>query len=364
MNPRRPKLEGTYDDRAVERHIAQVTRRHREELSRFVQSKRAQGLKSPSIRNYTNRLRHWLDHIADHELATVSSDSVTGFLTRLVDVGYNGAMITQAAILIKAFMEHALADTPRPKSFWRAFKRRAPPPSTEKKPPTKEEIELMINAARSPQARSVISVMADSGFRLSELTSLNVGSVVIDEDDTAWLSLPPDAPRLKTGPRTVPVLACVPHLRTHLHFHPMRNEPDAPLFYNERRGGGRERITGNQVRLCIKWAAARADVRHIHPHLLRHARATQASRDGWNEVTMRRFFGWAKGSDMPDHYSHLTNNDVKNAVLKSAGRGAPRPPAPVTPLGSAPQVPDLLAAFGALGDLLQAAQQARKVPPT
>jgi hypothetical protein len=91
----------------------------------------------------------------------------------------------------------------------------------------------------------------------------------------------------------------------------------------------------------------------VNPHLLRHTRATEAARSGWNEEQMRKFFGWAPGSPMPSTYTHLTAEDMRERVLKDRGGSGPKqeprpapPPrdpakAPPRPTSEAYQRPDV-----------------------
>ena len=58
--------------------------------------------------------------------------------------------------------------------------------------------------------------------------------------------------------------------------------------------------------------------KHVHPHLLRHTRATHLA-NVLTEAQMREFFGWTKGSDMPSVYVHLSGRDVDSVLLKHYG---------------------------------------------
>lgn len=55
--------------------------------------------------------------------------------------------------------------------------------------------------------------------------------------------------------------------------------------------------------------------RRIHPHLFRHTCATRMSKEGFNENFMRRWFGWARGSEMPEVYNHLNSKEDMDQEL-------------------------------------------------
>jgi len=53
----------------------------------------------------------------------------------------------------------------------------------------------------------------------------------------------------------------------------------------------------------------------VHPHLLRHSRATHLTQKGLNEPHLRKFFGWTRNSDTPSIYVHLSGRDTDKAIL-------------------------------------------------
>lgn len=63
----------------------------------------------------------------------------------------------------------------------------------------------------------------------------------------------------------------------------------------------------------------RAETRRVHPHLFRHTRATEAAKHSWNENRMRMFFGWGQWSQMPNYYTHLSPEVLREQVLADAG---------------------------------------------
>ena len=58
--------------------------------------------------------------------------------------------------------------------------------------------------------------------------------------------------------------------------------------------------------------------KHVHPHLLRHSRATHLA-NILTEAQMREYFGWTKSSDMPEIYVHLSGRDVDDTLFKHYG---------------------------------------------
>jgi integrase/recombinase XerD len=82
---------------------------------------------------------------------------------------------------------------------------------------TKEDIDKLLNAAEIPRDRALISVLYETGCRISELLGLRIKNVQFD-DDGAVLHL--DG---KTGPRRIRIIHSVPALLNWMKDHPLKN---------------------------------------------------------------------------------------------------------------------------------------------
>lgn len=70
----------------------------------------------------------------------------------------------------------------------------------------------------------------------------------------------------------------------------------------------------------LKKLASRAGIgKTVHPHLLRHSRATHLTGEGLNEIHLRRIFGWTRDSDIPSIYVHLSGKYTDRATLEIYG---------------------------------------------
>lgn len=173
---------------------------------------------------------------------------------------------------------------------------------------------------------ALLWLLRDSGFRISEALSLNIGDVRLD-DAGARLALRPDAPDLKTGPRTIYVARCIPAVKAWMAMHPQAGNAKAPLFCGLRDHSGLKRlgylVSGRVVKELAERSGATSKVstgQPITPHDFRHTRATEVARNReMSEEEMRRYFGWSAGSKMPSTYIHLTLGDMKESVLRAAG---------------------------------------------
>lgn len=192
---------------------------------------------------------------------------------------------------------------------------------------TPDDLKALLLAAKTSQQRAIIAVLYESGLRAGEFCALRTGSVVFDQYG-AVLTLPKDAPGLKTGSRRVRLFDSVSYLHTWYEEHPLKEELNAPLWVVRVKGDVRG-LSQHSLYNWLNKATERAGLKkHVHPHLFRHTAATERARMGWNEGQMRAFFGWSKNSDMPSWYVHLAGLDYENVEIERRGLKGRSPPGP------------------------------------
>jgi site-specific recombinase XerD len=174
---------------------------------------------------------------------------------------------------------------------------------------TEEEVIKLVEAAVSPRDKAFIITLYESGARIGELGSMRLRDVRFEEN-YARLML-----RGKTGARQVIVIASVPYLQAWIQSHPLRDDPDAPLWVNLGTVNRFKAMSYPALAKILRVAAQRAGLKkRIHPHKLRHSRATFLA-SKLTEAQMSAIFGWKQGSKMPSIYVHLSGRDVDDALL-------------------------------------------------
>ncbi|MDD5599734.1 MAG: tyrosine-type recombinase/integrase [Victivallaceae bacterium] len=119
----------------------------------------------------------------------------------------------------------------------------------------------------------------------------------------------------KTGARKILVIGSTPYLQQWINSHPFNDNPDSFLWYNPKG----DLLCYNRIAAILKKAAKKAGInKRIHPHLLRHSRATQMA-SIMSESAMKQYFGWTQGSDMAAIYVHMSGKDTDEAVLRANG---------------------------------------------
>jgi integrase len=178
------------------------------------------------------------------------------------------------------------------------------------------EVREIISHANSPRDKFLIALAYDSGCRISEILTLRIRDVSIDEYGI----------RLhvtgKTGERNVRCVGdSVVLFSDWVARHPQRSNPDSYLFVKFDSGmfKGGDALDYDSAQKVLQNALSRSGItRRIHWHLFRHTRATLLARDV-KEAPLERQMGWVHGSKQTQTYVHLTDKDVDNSILKAYG---------------------------------------------
>jgi integrase/recombinase XerD len=174
-----------------------------------------------------------------------------------------------------------------------------------------EEVRGLLAACESLRNRALIHVLYESGGRAGEILNLRVGDVEFDRLGATVVV------RGKTGMRRIRLIESVPDLQRWLAVHPGRGNPGSPLFPSKEG----QFLTVERLNVLLKDAARKAGItKRVHPHLLRHTRATHLAKV-LTEDQMRVYFGWSRTSHVPARYVHLSGRDVDDALARLYGMG-------------------------------------------
>lgn len=179
---------------------------------------------------------------------------------------------------------------------------------------TEKEITAMIEHARNPRDKALIALLSDGGWRIGEILSRKTKHIQFDDYGAVVIT------KGKTGMRRVRIISSVPYLVSWLNIHPLRDNPEAPLWINIKRNG---REPGGMkyryARQLLKKIANEAGIRkRIHPHLFRHSRATDLA-SHLTDAQMNQHFGWVQGSRMTAVYVHMSGRELDSTLLGLTG---------------------------------------------
>lgn len=169
------------------------------------------------------------------------------------------------------------------------------------------EVRKLIRGARTRRDKCLVVVAVEARLRAGELAALRLDRMERRKHGW-WLTLPPDEPGLKTGPRDhpVPVIAGARFIDEWLEEHPRAHDERAPLFVTQSKRSYGNRMTAKTIGEAIVRCAKRAGLRHVHAHMLRHTGTTLAVARGMNPESIRIIGGWSKNSTMMGYYTHAS----------------------------------------------------------
>ena len=178
---------------------------------------------------------------------------------------------------------------------------------------TPTEARRLIDAAGHPRDKALLSVLWESGARISEIGNLSLRNVQFDRYGTV-ISV-----RGKTGSRKIRLVTSTPYLSTWINCHPERNNPEAALWVNIGNTNRGKKMDYAAIRKMLQTVAEVVGLKkRVNPHSFRHSRATYMA-NSLTEFQMNQYFGWIQGSNMPAVYVHMSGREVDKAVLAMHG---------------------------------------------
>ena len=240
----------------------------------------------------------------------VTREDVERFFTELVSRGYSRWTIVSFKARLKRFYKWLLGgdETYPPQVSWikvNSVKNQLPADIL-----SVDEVNAMANAADNLRDKALVLVLYEAGLRAGELLELRIKDVIVDKYG-AILHVSG-----KTGDRRVRIIASAPALLEWLNHHPMKDNPDARIFGKE---PDYSRMSYTALSKILRKLAKKAGIRkRIYPHLFRHSRATHLA-SHLKEAQLCEYFGWVKGSRMPQIYIHLSGRELDPELFRLAG---------------------------------------------
>jgi site-specific recombinase XerD len=189
---------------------------------------------------------------------------------------------------------------------------------------TPKDVQAMIQATTTKRNAALIGALWDTGGRVSEVLSANLGEVSKSPpDDKIPLRFRLFFAQTKTDePQEAWVTDTARVLDAWIRSHPFADDPKAPLFAN----ADGSRLGRKRAWALTVAAARRAKVgKKVWPHLFRHSRATYLLRIGVSEPNVKKLLGWSARSTQLARYGHLVSGDAYRAVLRAQGFDVPMP---------------------------------------
>jgi len=174
---------------------------------------------------------------------------------------------------------------------------------------TPQDILTLVESCESARDQALIMVSYETSAEAKELLAMKVKHVSFDEYG-GRITLESDE-----GRRTIRLVDSIPFLTQWLNLHPLRKDPEAPLWVT-RQHGIRGMGYDNLIRVFRHIRKRSGIKKPVTPRFLRHAGLTRMSKLLPEEL-LKKYAGWVQGSKMSQIYVHLTSEDLDNALLEA-----------------------------------------------
>lgn len=175
---------------------------------------------------------------------------------------------------------------------------------------TEEEIKEIIQHCNTLRDKALISTLAESGCRISEIGTMQIKHVSFKEDYGVRITV-----KGKTGMRKILIINSASYLQQWINQHSENNDLNSYLWYSKKEGF----LSYTGIMRIIKQASKSAKIKkRVYAHLFRHSRATQLASQ-MSEASMKQYFGWGQDSKMCGIYIHMSGEAMDKAILKING---------------------------------------------
>ena len=282
-------------------------REHLEMLERFHKYMRTQGYSLDTIYVHLNRSLLFLNYVEalGKTIDEIALDEVQDYLS----TRGKPSTVKRYVIAIRGLAKTNAQYKPL---FYQVARHIKYPKVKQKLPqlPKLEDVEKLIMNARQPY-KTIIAILYEGGLRRCEALNLRYGDVEPwDVGYRVWIR------KSKSLPRVVFIIKYAHVLRDWLLQHRSKN-PNDWLFYNTYGEPVRPSALTMYLRRLVRRLGLNPDL--LHPHNLRHLRATELYKSRkLTELELMKLFGW-KTRTMIDVYSKITMDDVEERMREIYG---------------------------------------------
>lgn len=183
------------------------------------------------------------------------------------------------------------------------------------------EVVHLIESTRTERDAAVLATMYEAALRRTAVVQLDIQDYKTDRFTRLRL---PHKEGVKTGQgRERPLNWSSGYLERWLNNHPNPDDPGAPLFCSIRSGRDEgQRLSSHAVYTMLKRTADRSDLDadRVHPHALRHARATAMRKSGnLDKRDIETVMGWVDSTPMHTRYEHTTSTEDAEVTARNMG---------------------------------------------
>ncbi|MBT4870444.1 MAG: tyrosine-type recombinase/integrase [Candidatus Diapherotrites archaeon] len=297
-----------------------ICEENKQHIQKFVQSKRACGVKPIRLKKQVAVLRTFSQIVAK-DLENVTKEDIELYLCELEKHNYSSWTKIDYKVVIKSFYKWLLGEdevTPKLVSW---IKNKEPRDCImPEELLTEQDVLSAISVCQFVRDKAFIHLLYESGVRIGELLTLKIKHITFAEPISSILV------NGKTGQRRVPIIKSVTPLKKWIEQHPYKDNPESLVWIKTNERISNLRVQGNRLPnsvLCYSAVKKLISVnfkiakvtKKVNPHMFRHSRATFLAKH-LTEAQLKQFFGWTQSSDMAARYVHLSGRDLDSIMLQ------------------------------------------------
>lgn len=186
---------------------------------------------------------------------------------------------------------------------------------------TSKELETLLKAFTHPRGKAFTAVTLDSCQRVGAIGTLRIKSIEQNAHG-ALIYLSRTSRNLKTTkPKPVPLTWSTGYLNQWLSIHPLRDDPEAPLWVILRGNTKYEAMGYDALRKeLIRTAESVGLKRKIHFHLFKHQGVTELIKKGFSDQQIKFQAGWSPDSTrMIKIYGNFLDKDMVDSIYRKHG---------------------------------------------
>jgi integrase len=279
------------------------------------QGRTSRGIRPRTLEDYRRSLeRLAIPHFGAMRLGEIEPRHVKAFLGGLADrvapLTLRNALTPLRALFATAVEEGLVRSNPC--AGLRAGGRRRPDPDGAHGPRALTEPQLdALVAELPPEWRLLVTTLAQTGLRISELVALRWSDIDLDARRIrvrrAIVDGVADVPKSAYGVRDVPISPALARALAAHRLGALRSGDDDPTFTSAE---GALINPRNLLRRVVKPAAVRAGVPWAGLHTMRHTCASMLFRSGWNAKQVQMMLGHHSPAFTLSAYVHLMPDDL------------------------------------------------------
>ncbi len=310
--------------RAMERlRSSNISQENKEILENFVTACRLEGLAKSTVIWYANYGTRMAQRLLDIGFTGTVDQIDQDIFYRLLLYLEDEREMSQSSLrnykkLIKKFFGWSCEGEP-PKWVQNIKLRTIDTPVQPSDLLSQEEFDKLMEACKHPRDKAIIAVLADSGMRVGALASCRIKHAEFNQYGAILYISQTSQSKKTTAAKGIPLTWSTGYLNQWLSVHPLRDDPDAPLWVTLNQN--MEPLSYKTVRKTIATIGERAGIKKcVNPHTFRYMAITNWILDGLNEQEIKHRAGWSRGStQMFKIYANFTDNEINDRIFEKYG---------------------------------------------